>query len=447
MKERFLLFFVLIIITPFVAKSQETASKSLIILNATGGDLVTLFVSAPDAVWGANKLTNGRLPNGKFVTIKMEQPITACLVDILAETQWPKVYQLWELNICENNNVEINKNHEQSWGSTTYVEATVLSSELVPSEPSTKQSPGKVSFLNRTGFTLEEVYIYQGTDGWGEDWLGDETMNTDRDRTFDLSGEKGCLYNVRALDEDGDIYNLKGQNLCENKEIVLTLDDMGEASLNALSLYDDTATTSVQVFNEVKETIHFLFSRIAREGEEWSIDLLGGEGFIAEGQSQTIEIPLLPGNACRFDVKATNMDASAVWLVRDIDLCTEKELRITEEMYDPTEVSEGIYPMEPTPDESFRIPDKAHRIWFENFLRKTIFYLHIRPSQDGNSPWGSDRLAEDNALSPREIVEITIPELLGASCRFDIRGLDLKDQEVFFRQGVDLCTEKTVRIK
>lgn len=438
MKERLFFLIMLMAITPSIAKSQGTTNKSLSILNATGGDLTSLFVSAPDVVWGANKLSSGHLPHGKRITIKVEQPSNICMVDILAETAKSNTFQLWAVDICENAEVEINKNHERDLGNLAQVEVSITS-EPILSEPETIQSPGEVSFLNRTGFTLEEVYIYQGTDGWGEDRLGDETMNTDRDRSFDLSAGKGCLYNVRALDEDGDIYTLINQNLCINKEIVLTLDDMGEASLNALSLDDDTATTPVQVFNDVKETIHFLFSRVAREGEEWSIDLLGAQEFVVEGESQTVEVPLPPDNACRFDVKATNMDASAVWLIRDIDLCTQKELRITEEMYDASEVS-VVFPIDPE-------PDAATKISFENRLRKTVFYLHIRPSGDDNGLWGSDRLAEDNALSPREMVEIVLPELLADSCRFDIRGLDLKDQEVFFMKGVDLCAEKTVQIK
>ncbi|MBL7979168.1 MAG: hypothetical protein JNN12_12570 [Bacteroidetes Order II. Incertae sedis bacterium] len=438
MKARFLFQILLWASTAVAVKGQGTVSdKSLTLLNATGNDLTAVYVSVPDAAWGENQLRSGRLLKGKSVTLVLKLPNTACLVDVLAESGQGKIFQLWEIDVCVEPELEINQQHEKGLGSQPMVEVMITPTPI----DEIKENPGKVTLLNRTGFTLEEVYISDDVEAWGLDRLGDETMNTDRDRIIDLSGEQGCVFSIRALDEEGDVYRVGNQNLCEKNEIVITLDEMGKDFLDPLPMIEmEMEGRSVGVKNGLSETVFYLFARVSGKEGFWGNDLLGEGGTIASGVSTTVRVPELAPTACRFDLKATNLEGNRAWVMRDIDLCTQKEIEFTDEMQDDSEVEE-VEGVDAADDQVM------HKVEMENRLRQTIFYLHIRQHDNEDGDWGGDRLQEDNALSPREKVEILVPELYHRVCLYDVRGLDLEDREILRIQRVDLCANKTLLLK
>ncbi|HCR48156.1 MAG TPA: hypothetical protein DIW24_00885 [Bacteroidetes bacterium] len=437
MKARFLFQILLWASTVVAVKGQETASdKPLTLHNGTGSDLTAVYVSASDAAWGENQLRNGRLQKGKSVTLLLKLPGTVCTVDVLAESGQNKSFQLWEINVCVVPELEINQEHEKGLGSQPTVEVMISSTPI----DDIKENPGTVTLLNRTGFTIEEVYISDEIASWGPDRLGDETMNTDRDRVIDLSGERGCLFFIRALDEDGDVYSLRNQDLCKKNEIIITLDEMGENFLDPPPMMEiETEGSSVEVQNGLSETVSYLFTRVSGKEGFWGEDLLGEEGSLASGDSKIVSVSELTTTTCVFDLKATNLEGNRVWMMRDIDLCTQKKVEFTDEMLDNSEAqeTEGV-------DSEGEV---ANKVEIENRLRQTIFYLHVRQHDNEDGDWGGDRLQEDNALSPRERVEIVVPELYNRVCLYDIRGLDLEDREILLIQRVDFCANKTLLLK
>ena len=96
--------------------------------------------------------------------------------------------------------------------------ATSLSTPIVA-----QQSKLDFTLLNRTGLTIQELYVSPDeSDDWEEDVLGRDVLkhNESVDITFGRS-EKSCDWDLKIKDEDGDEIEWDSLDLCAASHITL----------------------------------------------------------------------------------------------------------------------------------------------------------------------------------------------------------------------------------
>ena len=96
--------------------------------------------------------------------------------------------------------------------------ATSLSTPIVA-----QQSKLDFTLLNRTGLTIQELYVSPDeSDDWEEDVLGRDVLkhNDSVDITFSRT-EKSCDWDLKIKDEDGDEIEWDSLDLCAASHITL----------------------------------------------------------------------------------------------------------------------------------------------------------------------------------------------------------------------------------
>lgn len=76
---------------------------------------------------------------------------------------------------------------------------------------------------NRTGYTIEEVYISPANKSiWGKDRLGDNQLADGAARTFRFGDTKNCVQDIKVVfTDDSSEVEWEDFNLCELTEITL----------------------------------------------------------------------------------------------------------------------------------------------------------------------------------------------------------------------------------
>lgn len=75
----------------------------------------------------------------------------------------------------------------------------------------------KVTIVNNTGYDIVNFYgSNQGSDSWEEDILGSQTLPAGNSATINFDDGTGyCVFDFKAVFEDGDELVRKGVNVCE----------------------------------------------------------------------------------------------------------------------------------------------------------------------------------------------------------------------------------------
>ncbi len=75
----------------------------------------------------------------------------------------------------------------------------------------------RVRIVNNTGFTMVEFYgSNTGTDSWQEDILGNDVLPSGSSVMIDFDDGTGyCIFDFKAVFEDGDELTDFGNNVCE----------------------------------------------------------------------------------------------------------------------------------------------------------------------------------------------------------------------------------------
>ena len=79
------------------------------------------------------------------------------------------------------------------------------------------------TLVNRTGYTLREIYLSASNrDSWGNDRMGDGTLDNGKSRLFKFSDKASCVQDLKVVfdDDDSDVV-WKGVDLCEINKITL----------------------------------------------------------------------------------------------------------------------------------------------------------------------------------------------------------------------------------
>ncbi len=75
----------------------------------------------------------------------------------------------------------------------------------------------RVRIINNTGYTMVEFYgSNQGTDDWEEDILGANVLPSGSSVMINFDDGTGyCIFDFKAVFEDGDVLTDFGNNVCE----------------------------------------------------------------------------------------------------------------------------------------------------------------------------------------------------------------------------------------
>ena len=83
-----------------------------------------------------------------------------------------------------------------------------------------------VDVTNNTGFTIMNLYVSPAeSDDWEEDVLGKKVMHTGDTKRVNLRGYSSPVFDIKAVDEDGDSYTFWDVNVAR-RDITITLDDL-----------------------------------------------------------------------------------------------------------------------------------------------------------------------------------------------------------------------------
>ena len=75
----------------------------------------------------------------------------------------------------------------------------------------------RVAILNKTGFTMVEFYASAANESdWQEDILGEDMLPNGRSVTVNIDdGSTACVYDFKAVFDDGDELVREGVNVCQ----------------------------------------------------------------------------------------------------------------------------------------------------------------------------------------------------------------------------------------
>jgi hypothetical protein len=82
--------------------------------------------------------------------------------------------------------------------------------------------PQDFKLTNRTGFTINEVYVEDSKLAtWGDDVLGTDALISGASTPITFSGysAKTCLFDIRIVDADGGTWDVEQINLCETNKV------------------------------------------------------------------------------------------------------------------------------------------------------------------------------------------------------------------------------------
>ncbi len=82
------------------------------------------------------------------------------------------------------------------------------------------------TLVNQTGSTIYSLHVSEtAADSWEEDVLGDDALPVGGRITVTFAGHSACLWDILAVDPDGNEVYWTGINLCEVSVVVLKCDD------------------------------------------------------------------------------------------------------------------------------------------------------------------------------------------------------------------------------
>ena len=87
-----------------------------------------------------------------------------------------------------------------------------------------------LTITNKTGLDIYELYIsHEDADDWEEDVLDeDEILEPDESLEIDLTDYDSALFDIKAVDEDGDEYIIYDANIKKRSEIAIRLADLSD---------------------------------------------------------------------------------------------------------------------------------------------------------------------------------------------------------------------------
>lgn len=406
--------------------SNPTIDKAKI-KNQTGVTIEYLYVSPSDEGWGEDVLgEETTLEEGKTVTVSLSKHGNVCEFDIKAVAEDESEYVLWVQNLCRNNTVTLTE------------DALIEKEDTEETESDTSDesdTENTIRVENNTGATIFYLFARKaGTTDWGNDLMqSDQTLQNNGNVKINLAdfSTTNCRFDFKGTDLDRTQETvIRNVNLCNAKTVRFSSSRNASPVPNTDNSNNNAnEDNAITVENNVGETIFYLFARKAGT-TDWGNDRLPSDKTLSNNSDVTVIISELSRSNCRYDVRGTDLNKTKEFIVRDVNLCNAKTVRLM--------ASNAIITTATT-----SVSDEAHAIGVENQSGETIFYIFVRKT--GESSWGDDRLGSSNTLQNNSDQTILITEIGGSNCRFDVKGTNLEKTVGYTLRNVDLCNKKTVR--
>ncbi|WP_158747264.1 hypothetical protein [Acidisphaera sp. L21] len=149
--------------------------------------------------------------------------------------------------------------------------------------------------VNRSSQAINEVYASPATaSGWGQDRLGDDTIESGANAAIRLLADGNCIYDLKFVYADGKSEQRRKINTCNVDNISVT----GPALAPAVPAGNPAHDPSFRIVNRGQRDINEVYARLAGTGN-WGQDRLG-DGTI---DAESYRVIRLPAGQCMWDVR------------------------------------------------------------------------------------------------------------------------------------------------
>lgn len=196
--------------------------------------------------------------------------------------------------------------------------AAVLAIPAYAEGPRPAQAPPaerEVAVVNNSPRPINEVYVStQTADQWGEDRLGESTLDPGDSLRLRLGRTRECLFDAKVVYDDASREESRGVNLCRTRQIVFD-------GSTATAPPETGSEHSVTLVNHAKRPIQQVFISPAA-ASQWGDDRLA-VGSISVGDRQAVTWR----GDCTVDLRVV-FENRAAEERRGLDLCGTPELSI-----------------------------------------------------------------------------------------------------------------------
>lgn len=269
---------------------------------------------------------------------------------------------------------------------------------------------GYINIRNNTGYDLYSAFVsHESTSAWGEDVLAGNVLEDGEETRIELNGYDSSLFDVKLVDEDGDVYLFEGVDVLF-EDIVANIDHL-EPGLNE-SIVTDSFAGYIDVTNDTGYTIYYLY--VSHEDSDgWGEDVLGTE-VLSSGDSFWVNLNDYPSSI--FNVRAQDEDGDT-YTVYSIDAATQ-DLTLT------------LANMDVTADDQF-----SGYIDVTNSTGYDIYYLYV--SHEDSDSWGDDVLGSE-ILRDEDSFWVDLDGY--PSSIFDVKAED-EDGDTYTFYSIDVATQ------
>lgn len=264
---------------------------------------------------------------------------------------------------------------------------------------------GYINVENETGYDIHYLYISPANaDDWEEDVLEEDILENGEEIKVTVEGYKSSIFDVKAVDEDGDSYTFWDIDVATT-DITVTLDDLDDSDTS------DGFDGYIEVTNDTGYDIYYLYVS-HEDSDDWEEDVLGDE-ILESGDSKRINISGYSSSV--FDVRAEDEDGDT-YTIYGIDVEFD-DLNLTLDHLDErSEAGTGF----------------SGYIEVTNRTGNDLYYLYV--SHEDTSDWEEDVLGDD-ILSNGDSFKVTLNNY--TSSIFDVRAED-EDGETYTVYSIDV---------
>ncbi len=201
MPAKHLLAAISVVLLPALARA-DAPNPSFYLVNRSDQAINQMYASpATAAGWGRDQLGDDTVDPGGYAPIRLHADGN-CTFDLRIVYSDGRSEERRGINTCVVDNI--------SFGETR-----------PPAAPSSSESARDPSFriVNRGKREIEQVYVrLAGAVGWGQDRLGDDTVDADETKVITLAPGK-CLWDVRFVFKGGRSLEKRRLNLCDVSDL------------------------------------------------------------------------------------------------------------------------------------------------------------------------------------------------------------------------------------
>ncbi|WP_439574635.1 hypothetical protein [Phreatobacter sp.] len=113
--------------------------------------------------------------------------------------------------------------HETCTAMRALLFAAFAALSLMTAAEAQAQSQQDFQLVNRTGYTIEEVYVSAASqDSWGDDLMGDNSLEEGQVLNVRFpGGSNECAFDIKVVYDDRETAEFRGVNLCQVSRVTI----------------------------------------------------------------------------------------------------------------------------------------------------------------------------------------------------------------------------------